>query len=204
MAKVDSITTKFRGQQIRCEIYFTKKGGFFVKDCPQDIITFGGFQNYSQTLNDLITWFHQAVFDAEEKLRQLRKVIVVKFIVTSDTIHGSEKAVVELLEKHKPDFFSGSMRGCGFSIDYKVLTEVQSGDEKLYYTYNENNSISRTMATKVYADEIVIPYSDQLVNTLDEIIASLKTMIIKIATLFSDKDSFQSALENGSIKMLSE
>lgn len=207
MAKVDKIQIRFNGEYKQFDICFTKNDLFYIKDCPQEILDYGEFNNRAGKLDEVRTRFTTAVIKAEETLMRSRKVILVLFSISSDLISepiptgGSIVLCSHPLYKFCASFGS-RFEGYGFSIDYRLAIEVSRGTEKLYYSPCAGNLKYRRGALHVKDGEIVIPYSDKAIETLESIKSSMKDMIFRIAGFFSNADNLQTALETGNLKML--
>lgn len=208
MPKVDKISIRFQGEWKQLEVHFSPKTNFYIKDCPGEVLEFGEFENRDKTLDGLKHRFSTAVSKTEDMLRQTRKVILVKFSISSELIATSKTGgngysidTNHSLYRFCADFLN-KFDGYGFSIDYRTAIEVTQGTEKLYFHEITKDYSYRRGALHVSKNETPIVYSEKAIESLENIKSSLKNMIINISVFFQNQDNLQVALETGNLKML--
>jgi len=209
MAKVDSIIIQFKGEYKQYEVHFTKTTQFYIKDCPGEVIEYGEFQNSRNTLGDIKERFRTAVIKADDFLMTSRKVILVKFSMASQIISEPSPSGGQQYSHSHPlarfcSGFENRFDGYGFAIDYRIALEVSRGVEKLYYSPYAADITYGRGCLKVKDNETPIPYSDKAVETLENIILSMKNMIFSISGFFSDAERLKLSLETGNLKMLNQ
>jgi hypothetical protein len=207
MAKVDSINIQFKGQYKQYEVHFTKTSQFYIKDCPGEVIEYGEFDNRKTTLGEIKDRFRDAVIKADEFLMTSRKVILVKFSMASQIISEPCPSGGQSYSHTHPlarfcSGFENRFDGYGFAIDYRIAIEVSRGVEKLYYNQVAADLTYRRGCLHVKDNETAIHYSDKAIETLENIISSMKNMVFSISGFFSDVERLKISLETGNLKML--
>lgn len=208
MPKVDKINIKWLGVYTDFEIHFNKKNGFFIKNCPIEVLKFNEhFRNSYDKIKDLTNMFKQALFDAEEAMKSTSKVILIELTIGT-AIYTNVTNQYHIDNDHPMGRFVvngfNGIHDYGFSIHYEILNKVVVGEKVDYYHIPTEGHLHSPRFNRK-DNHVEIPYTEESVQTLEKIKSDVTSMVNKIVFFFSMKEEILSrALETGNLKMLNE
>lgn len=213
MPKVDSLIMNWLGNLTKFEIFFNKKSGFYVKNCPAEITQYSEhFINKGKELSNFINAFKVALLHAEDVLTKSEQVLLVKFTITSNTyttVTNQDPGQYSKDKNHPMSKFLGSfgesMSGIGLSIDYRRAKKIIRGEEVKYYPHTFEGKRWHNGILTVKEGEIAVPYSEERETTLKAIQSKMIDMVKNLTWFFSMKPELMSnILQSGNLNILSQ